>query len=60
LQAYFWSENDVNEKLRAIMVSSFDAVLRTADKHRVDMRTAALILAVGRVGSAMKIRGLWP
>jgi glutamate dehydrogenase (NAD(P)+) len=60
LQAYFWSENDVNEKLRAIMVSSFDAVLRTAEKHRVDMRTAALILAVGRVGSAMKIRGLWP
>ena len=60
LQAYFWSENDVNEKLRTIMVSSFDAVFRTAEKHRVDMRTAALILAVGRVGSAMKIRGLWP
>jgi glutamate dehydrogenase (NAD(P)+) len=42
------------------MVNSFDAVLRTAEKHKVDMRTAALILAVGRVASAMKIRGLWP
>ncbi len=60
LQALFWSENDINEKLRTIMVNSFDAVLRTAEKHKVDMRTAALILAVGRVASAMKIRGLWP
>ncbi|MCX6354451.1 MAG: Glu/Leu/Phe/Val dehydrogenase [Candidatus Aureabacteria bacterium] len=60
LQAFFWSEADINERLRGIMVSSFDAVLRTAEKHKVDMRTAALILAVGRVASAMKIRGLWP
>jgi len=60
LQAFFWSEADINERLRGIMVSSFDAVFRTAEKHRVDMRTAALILAVGRVASAMKIRGLWP
>jgi glutamate dehydrogenase/leucine dehydrogenase len=60
LQALFWNENDINEKLRTIMVNSFDAVLRTAEKHKVDMRTAALILAVGRVANAMKIRGLWP
>jgi glutamate dehydrogenase (NAD(P)+) len=60
LQALFWSEYDINEKLRTIMVHSFDAVLRTAEKHKVDMRTAALILAVGRVANAMKIRGLWP
>jgi glutamate dehydrogenase (NAD(P)+) len=60
LQAHFWSENDVNEKLRSVMINSFNAVLRTAEKHGVDMRTAALILAVGRVASAMKLRGLWP
>lgn len=60
LTALFWSEGDINEKLRSIMINSFDAVLKTAEKHRVDMRTAALILAVGRVASAMKIRGLWP
>jgi glutamate dehydrogenase (NAD(P)+) len=60
LQAHFWSENDVNEKLRSIMTESFNAVLRTTETHKVDMRTAALILAVGRVADAMKIRGLWP
>ena len=60
LQAYFWSENEVNERLRRIMVSSFNAVLRAAEAHRVNMRTAALVLAVGKVGSAMRIRGLWP
>ena len=60
LQAYFWSENEVNERLRRIMVSSFNAVLRASEVHRVDMRTAALVLAVGKVGRAMKLRGLWP
>ena len=60
LQAYFWSEADVNERLRAVMGSAFDAVLRTAERHRIDMRTAALVLAVGKVGNAMRIRGLWP
>ncbi|HOE26662.1 MAG TPA: Glu/Leu/Phe/Val dehydrogenase [bacterium] len=60
LQAYFWSENEVNERLRLIMVSSFNAVLRAAETHRVDMRTAAIVLAVGKVGNAMRIRGLWP
>ena len=60
LQAHFWSENDVNERLNHVMVESFEAVHNTAQSHNVDMRTAALILAVGRVASAMKIRGLWP
>ena len=60
LQAYFWSEAEVNERLRAVMGSAFDAVLRTAERHRIDMRTAALVLAVGKVGNAMRIRGLWP
>ena len=50
----------MNEKLRLIMTSSFNAVLRAAETHRVDMRTAALVLAVGKVGNAMKLRGLWP
>jgi glutamate dehydrogenase (NAD(P)+) len=60
IQAHFWKETDVNENLRTIMTDAFNNVLRTAETNRTDMRTAALILAIGRVARAMEIRGLWP
>jgi glutamate dehydrogenase (NAD(P)+) len=60
LQSHFWSEDDVNAKLEDVMVKSFTEVLGCAEKHKVDMRSAAYILAVGRVAKAMEIRGLYP
>jgi len=60
LQSHFWSEDDVNAKLEDVMVKSFIEVLGCAEKHKVDMRSAAYILAVGRVARAMEIRGLYP
>jgi glutamate dehydrogenase (NAD(P)+) len=41
------------------MVGSFDAVTDYADKHRVDNRTAAYMLALDRVAGAMKMRGIY-
>jgi glutamate dehydrogenase (NAD(P)+) len=55
-----WSERVVNDKLREIMVRSFQEVLAVARREQVYMRTAAYLLAVERVGNAMTMRGLYP
>ncbi|HHL40478.1 MAG TPA: Glu/Leu/Phe/Val dehydrogenase [Deltaproteobacteria bacterium] len=60
LQRFFWEEEDVNKKLRKIMTRAFDAVLETSLSKKTDMRTAAMILAVGRVAAAASLRGIYP
>jgi glutamate dehydrogenase (NAD(P)+) len=60
LQAYFWDEDEVNNKLRKIMENAYLDVLATADEHKVHMRTAATILGVNRVSEAHRTRGLFP
>jgi glutamate dehydrogenase/leucine dehydrogenase len=60
LQGFFWTEDEVNAKLEQVMKRSFHDVHETARKHRVHMRTAAYILAVGRVADATTVRGLFP
>lgn len=60
LQAYFWTEREVNLKLRDIMQKAFDNVYRISQERKVTMRTAAYILAIERVAEATKIRGLYP
>jgi glutamate dehydrogenase (NAD(P)+) len=57
---FFWSEEEVNDRLRAIMIRAFNDVLRIAELHGTDLRTAALILAVERVARALEIRGIYP
>ncbi len=60
LQAFFWNEDEINEKLRQIMVRSFNEVLKVANEKNVNMRTAAYILAIKRVADATMIRGIYP
>jgi glutamate dehydrogenase/leucine dehydrogenase len=55
-----WTLEDVNRKLENKMVSAFNDVCRTAKKEESDMRTAALVLGVGRVAEAIETLGLWP
>ncbi len=57
LQQYYWSEEEVNEKLDKIMTRSFRETLEKKEKLGVDMRTAAYVLAVERVAKAMELRG---
>jgi glutamate dehydrogenase/leucine dehydrogenase len=54
---YYWEEADVLRKLEKIMVESFEAVWEKKEKYASDMRTGAYILAVERIGQAMKDRG---
>ena len=60
LQSFFWEEAQVNQHLEKIMTRAFHEVLANARKFNVHMRTAAYILAVGRVAEATRIRGIYP
>jgi glutamate dehydrogenase/leucine dehydrogenase len=55
-----WNEREANRKLEKMMVKAFDDVYGISKKRETDMRTAALILGVGRVADAIKTLGLWP
>jgi glutamate dehydrogenase (NAD(P)+) len=58
-QGFFWNEDLVNTRLEEIMVGSFAAVTAYGEKHRVDNRTAAYMVALDRVANAMKLRGIY-
>ena len=60
LQNLFWREATINARLKEVMVKSFNDVLDLARKHKVDMRTAAYMLAVTRVADATLTRGIYP
>ncbi len=60
LQAYFWSEDEVNEQLEEIMVRAFDEVYAEHAERGCDMRAAAMAVAVGRVAEAVHVRGIYP
>lgn len=54
---YYWTEEEVHQRLQAIMVRSFNAVHDLMSKNKIDMRTAAYALAIGRIGDAMSAHG---
>lgn len=58
-QGFFWNEALVNERLEEIMVNSFAAVVGYAEKHQVNNRTAAYMLALDRVASCIRLRGIY-
>jgi len=60
LEREHWTLEEVNLKLENKMARAFNDVYETAKKEKSDMRTAALMLGVGRVGEAIKTLGLWP
>jgi glutamate dehydrogenase (NAD(P)+) len=55
---YGWTEEVVNERLDDVMRRSFNEVLTIARRHGVSMRTAAYMLAVERVATAHRLRGI--
>ncbi len=58
-QGYFWTEAMVNERLKDIMVSAFDSVVAYGEKHNVNNRIAAYMLAIDRVATCIKVRGIY-
>jgi glutamate dehydrogenase (NAD(P)+) len=60
LQELIWNEEEISERLIRILKKSFGEVLAISEKEKVDMRTAALMLGVGRVAQATKLLGIYP
>ncbi len=60
LQAFFWSENQVNQRLEQIMTRAFGEVWDATEQHGTDMRMGAYVVGVSRVAEATRIRGIYP
>ncbi|MBX3300147.1 MAG: Glu/Leu/Phe/Val dehydrogenase [Acidobacteria bacterium] len=56
---YFWSEAEVNARLEDKMIASFNELVHYSDKHSVDSRTAAYMLAIDRVAYDTRMRGIY-
>jgi glutamate dehydrogenase (NAD(P)+) len=59
-EEFFWSIDEINARLRRVMVRSFEDVHRTAVEHDTDLRLAAYMLSVSRVAEATLTRGFYP
>jgi len=60
LQAFFWDEEEVNKNLERLMVRAFDEVWSYSQKRGIPLRLGANMLAVDRVASAIRSRGIFP
>jgi glutamate dehydrogenase (NAD(P)+) len=60
LQEFFWDEDEVFRRLERILIRAYDEVVAHAEKHKVDLRTAAQITAINRVAQATLTRGFYP
>jgi len=60
LQHFFWDREDITRRLEKLIAHAFDEVYALRQSHKVDMRTAAQMLAVQRVADALHIRGIYP
>jgi glutamate dehydrogenase (NAD(P)+) len=60
LQRFFWSENEINNRLESIMERSYRAVHLKALEQETNLRMGAYLLAVARVAEATEIRGVYP
>jgi len=56
---YFWEEDEVNKRLEAKMVEAFEDVLQTSIRYKTDLRTAAYIVAINRVATVTRMRGMY-
>ncbi len=56
-QGYYWSEQEMEEKLEKVMVKSFENIYTTAQNRRVVMRLAAYMVGVRKMAEASRFRG---
>jgi glutamate dehydrogenase len=56
-QGYYWTEEEVEERLEKVMVKAFNNVYEMAQTRRVDMRLAAYMVGVRKMAEACRFRG---
>jgi glutamate dehydrogenase (NAD(P)+) len=57
---FFWTAEEINARLKRLLIKAFQAVYETAEGQGITLREAATMLAVGRVAEATLIRGIYP
>jgi glutamate dehydrogenase (NAD(P)+) len=60
LQRFFWSESEINSRLKSIIVRAYQAVREKAQEQQVNLRMGAYLLAVATVAEATEVRGVYP
>ena len=60
LSSFFWSEDEINQRLERIMREAYAGISQVAREHKVTLRTAAFIVACTRILQARQVRGLYP
>ncbi|VFR16390.1 NAD-specific glutamate dehydrogenase; NADP-specific glutamate dehydrogenase [plant metagenome] len=58
--SFFWSEEEINQRLERIMREAYASISQVAKQHQVTLRTAAFIVACTRILQARQVRGLYP
>ncbi|TAN28255.1 MAG: Glu/Leu/Phe/Val dehydrogenase [Castellaniella sp.] len=58
--SFFWTEQEINHRLEAMMRSAYASMSKVARDHGVSLRTAAFIVACSRILEARQVRGLYP
>jgi glutamate dehydrogenase (NAD(P)+) len=56
---YFWTEEIVNSRLEQVMVKAFESVVKMSEKHNVNLRTGAYLVAIDRVARVYRMRGVF-
>ena len=56
-QGYYWTEEEVEQRLKKIMIDSFENVYRVSKTHKVDMRLAAYMVGIRKLAEASSFRG---
>ncbi|MCF6097412.1 Glu/Leu/Phe/Val dehydrogenase [Thermovorax subterraneus] len=57
LMNFYWTEEEVNNRLEQVMVKAFNEVFDIHKQYNVNMREAAYMLAIKRIAEALKLRG---
>ena len=60
LQSFFWTAEEIQEKLMHVMERAYTDVARVARDEQCDLRTAANMVAIKRVADATQLRGIYP
>ena len=58
IQCFRWTEEEVNQRLKQTLVSSYATVRKVKKQRNLTWRTAAFIVALGRVAKATVLRGI--
>jgi len=60
IRAYFWDLDRINKELKRILIEAFEDVYKVYEERKIQLRTAAYIIAVSRIAKAFDLRGIFP